>query len=112
MSNMQIFQYGENPVRTVVQDGEPWFVLKDVCEVLGLDTTQLKKVADRLESDEKGRNLIPTPGGAQESWIINESGLYNVILRSALNRMRSVRPRSSTAWGVSNTPHLQGCQSD
>nr|DAZ25533.1 MAG TPA: repressor domain protein [Caudoviricetes sp.] len=79
---MQTFNYDNNQVRTIMQDGEPWFVLKDVCEILGLDTKQLKKVADRLENDEKGRNLIPTPGGKQESWVINESGLYSVILRS------------------------------
>ena len=47
-----------------------------------MDSTQLKKVADRLEADEKGRTQITTPGGMQESWVINESGLYNVILRS------------------------------
>lgn len=82
MNDIQIFSYNSNEVRTIQRDGEPWFVLKDVCQILGMDTTQLKKVADRLEADEKGRNLIPTPGGEQESWIINESGLYNVILRS------------------------------
>lgn len=82
MNEMQIFNYQNKQVRTVEKDGEPWWVLKDVCEVLEMDTTQLKKVADRLEPDEKGRNLIPTPGGNQETWIINESGLYNVILRS------------------------------
>lgn len=82
MNEIQIFNYNSNEVRTIQRDGEPWFVLKDVCQILGLDTTQLKKVADRLEPDEKGRNLIPTPGGEQETWVINESGLYSVILRS------------------------------
>lgn len=82
MNDMQIFTYNSNEVRTVEMNGEPWFVLKDVCEVLGMDSTQLKKVADRLEADEKGRTQITTPGGMQESWVINESGLYNVILRS------------------------------
>lgn len=82
MNNMQIFKYENNDVRTVEMNGEPWFVLKDVCQVIGSDTTQLKKVADRLEPDEKGRTQITTPGGVQETWIINESGLYSVILRS------------------------------
>ena len=83
MNKVTIFKYEENkPVRIMNINGEPWFVLKDVCEVLGMDSTQLKKVADRLEEDEKGRTQITTPGGAQESWIISESGLYNVILRS------------------------------
>ena len=83
MDKVTIFKYEENkPVRIMNINGEPWFVLKDVCEVLGMDSTQLKKVADRLEEDEKGRTQITTPGGAQESWIISESGRYNVILRS------------------------------
>lgn len=82
MNNIQIFKYENNDVRTVEMNGEPWFVLKDVCAVLGMDTSQLKKVADRLEDDEKGRTQITTPGGMQESWVISESGLYNVILRS------------------------------
>lgn len=82
MNNIQIFKYENNDVRTVEMNGEPWFVLKDVCAVLGMDTSQLKKVADRLEDDEKGRTQITTPGGVQETWVINESGLYNVILRS------------------------------
>ena len=82
MSNIQVFKYQTNEIRIVEMNGEPWFVLKDVCAVLGMDSTQLKKVADRLEEDEKGRTQITTPGGKQESWVINESGLYNVILRS------------------------------
>ena len=82
MNDIQIFNYNSNEVRTVQHDGEPWFVLKDVCRVLGMDVSKLKQVADRLDGDEKGRCLVPTPGGEQETWIINESGLYNVILRS------------------------------
>lgn len=82
MANIQVFEYQNNKVRTVDVDGEAWFVLKDVCEILCMDTTQLKKVADRLDEDEKGRTLITTPGGMQETWIVNESGLYHVILRS------------------------------
>lgn len=80
MNEMQIFNYQNNEVRTVDLNGEPWFVLKDVCEVLGLGTPA--KVADRLDEDEKGVSQIHTPGGLQNVSIINESGLYNVILRS------------------------------
>lgn len=61
-------------------DGEAWFVLKDVCEVLHLGTTA--KVAERLDDDEKGMNQIHTPGGTQNVTVVNESGLYHVILRS------------------------------
>lgn len=80
MNKMQIFNYGEIPVRTILQNDEPWWVLTDVCQVLSLGSPH--KVANRLDLDEKGRNQIPTPGGNQEMTIINESGLYKVILRS------------------------------
>lgn len=82
MSNIQVFNYQSHEVRTVEQDGEPWFVLKDVCKVLAMDVSKIKQVSDRLDADEKGRYSVPTPGGVQETWVINESGLYNVILRS------------------------------
>ncbi len=82
MNNIQIFKYENNDVRTVELNGEPWFVLKDVCRVLAMDVSKIKQVSDRLDADEKGRYLVPTPGGVQETWVINESGLYNVILRS------------------------------
>lgn len=80
MNELQIFNYNDKQVRTVEKDGDVWWVLKDVCDILDLNSPH--KVAERLEEDEKGRNLIPTPGGDQEMAIINESGLYNVILRS------------------------------
>lgn len=81
MKELQIFNYKSNEVRTVEVDGEPWFVLKDVCDVLGLGSAH--KVADRLDKDE--RNQIPLTdslGREQETTIVSESGLYNVILRS------------------------------
>lgn len=80
MNDLQTFNYQSNEVRTIQKDGEPWFVLKDVCQILGLGTPA--KVAERLDPDEKGVNQIHTPGGKQEMTCINESGLYNVILRS------------------------------
>lgn len=81
MNDLQIFTYQQSTVRTVERDGEPWFVLKDVCDVLGIGSPH--KVADRIDEDE--RNQIPLTdslGRQQETTIINESGLYNVILRS------------------------------
>lgn len=80
MSDLQIFNYQSNEVRTIQENGEPWFVLKDVCQVLGIGNSRM--AADRLDPDEKGVSQIDTPGGKQEMTCINESGLYNVILRS------------------------------
>lgn len=81
MNNIQIFTYNSNEVRTIQKDGEPWFVLKDVCQVLGI--SHVKDTADRLDQDEVGQTeVIDSLGRKQTAGIINESGLYNVILRS------------------------------
>lgn len=80
MNGLQIFTYNGNEVRTVQKDGEPWWVLKDVCEVLGI--SKYRDTAARLEDDEREPIRVDTLGGAQEMLCVNESGLYNVILRS------------------------------
>lgn len=81
MNNLQSFSYENNEVRTVLIDGEPWFVLRDVCQVLGI--SHVKDTADRLDPDEVGQTeVIDSLGRKQTVTIINESGLYAVILRS------------------------------
>ena len=81
MSNIRIFNYNSVEVRTIQKDGEPWFVLRDVCNVLGLGTPA--RVAERLDTDEVSQtHITDSMGRQQETTIINESGLYNVILRS------------------------------
>lgn len=80
MSNIQIFNYQNNEVRTVELNGEPWFVLKDVCNILGVVND--RNVAARLDEDEKDVCQMDTLGGTQNVTVVNESGLYNVILRS------------------------------
>lgn len=80
MNGLQIFHYNGNEVRTIQKDGEPWWVLKDVCGVLSIGNA--RDVFNRLDDDEKGVDQIDTLGGKQNMQIVNESGLYNVILRS------------------------------
>ena len=81
MNEIQIFNYNSVEVRTIQNDGEPWFVLRDVCNVLGLGTPA--RVAERLDPDEVSQtHITDSMGRQQEMTIINESGLYNVILRS------------------------------
>ena len=80
MNNIQIFKYENNDVRTVEMNGEPWFVLKDVCKVLGI--SKYRDAAERLDDDERAPVRVDTLGGAQEMTAVNVSGLYNVILRS------------------------------
>lgn len=70
-------QFGQ--LRVVKDDnGEPWFVARDVCSALGLDHTAHR----RLDADEKGLTKVQTPGGVQTVTTINESGLYTLMVRS------------------------------
>ena len=59
MNDMQIFNYEEYPVQTILQDSEPWWVLVDVCRVL--DIKNSCDVANRLDEDEKGVGQTDTP---------------------------------------------------
>ncbi len=77
MNNLQIFNYKGNEVRTVEKDGITWWVLKDVCNIL--DIKNVTQMAQRLDEDERSMFNIGRQG---ETNIVNESGLYNVILRS------------------------------
>lgn len=74
------FSFSTQALRAVIIDGEPWFVAADVCGALALDDTS--KAVSRLDDDEKGTNTVRTPSGDQEMLIINESGLYSLILTS------------------------------
>jgi prophage antirepressor-like protein len=78
MNELQkVFNYGGNQVRTVVKDGEVWFVAKDVCEVIEIkNTTDALK---RLDDDERARFNLGRQG---ESNIVSEAGLYSLILGS------------------------------
>jgi len=67
-------------VRTMLRDGEPWFVAKDVCDVLGIANS--RDAVARLDEDEKGVGISDTLGGKQEVSIVNEFGLHQLILRS------------------------------
>lgn len=75
-----VFPLTNQETRIVDLDGNPWWVLRDVCEVLSIGNSRM--VAERLDDDEKGVSQIDTPGGLQNLTIINEAGLYSVILRS------------------------------
>lgn len=78
MTQLQIYNFEGSDVRAINKDGEPWWVLKDVCDVLELRNPTI--VASRLDEDEVTK--FDLGGLSGESNIINESGLYNVILRS------------------------------
>lgn len=75
-----VFNFNSAAVRTVVIDNEPWFSAADVCAVLGMKNH--REATRHLDDDEKGVISNDTPGGAQQISIINESGLYSLVLRS------------------------------
>ncbi|MCR1446894.1 Bro-N domain-containing protein [Clostridioides difficile] len=90
-NNLQIFKnndFGE--IRVIELNGEPWFVGKDVAETLGYKDTSdaLKR---HVDDEDKGLGEIPTPGGNQNMKIINESGLYSLILSSKLSTAKKFK---------------------
>jgi len=85
------FQFEKNPVRVVEDEaGNPWWVAKDVCEILGIQNPA-DMAAKNLDDDERSTAKIYTPGGMQEMIIISESGLYNLIIRSNKPEARPFR---------------------
>ena len=74
------FQFPAYQLRTVMRDGEPWFIAADVCEALDIGNN--RQAVTRLDDDEKGVTTTDTPSGEQQMTIINESGLYSLILTS------------------------------
>ena len=72
--------YKNSPVRIVEKGGEPWFVAKDVCDILALGNPRSSIAL--LDEDERGVHSMDTPSGKQEMGIISEAGLYSLILRS------------------------------
>lgn len=90
-NNVQVFNndvFGE--IRVVVREGEPWFVGKDVAEKLGYSNTR-KAIADHVETEDKGVTKCDTLGGAQRLTIINESGVYSLIMSSKLPQAREFK---------------------
>ena len=81
MNELQTFSFNNQPVRTVQVNNQPYWVLKDVCAVLGISNSRM--TAERLEDDEVSQtDIIDSLGRSQSTSVITESGLYAVILRS------------------------------
>lgn len=90
MNNLpQVFNFNGAQIRTIEKDDQPWFVLKDVCSVLDID--QVAGIKRRLSEDVISNHPLPTAGGLQQTTIINEDGLYDVILESRKPEARSFR---------------------
>ena len=83
MNEIQIFTGAFGTIRTVTLNNEPYFVGKDVADILGYNNSR-KAIADHVDDEDKGVTKCDTLGGVQELTVINESGLYSLILRSQL----------------------------
>lgn len=94
MNQIEIFkneEFGE--IRTVLINGEPWFVGKDVCKAFG-DTNYRRSLA-RVDDDEKGVSQITTLGGTQNMTILNESGLYSILFYMQPQKAKGVSQNDS-----------------
>ena len=84
MNDLQVFGFEGRNVRVVEKDGNPWWVLADVCEILSI--ANVSNVSDRLDDDEKNtlrlmEGITTDVTGNPNATVINESGLYSVIIR-------------------------------
>ena len=96
LAEIQVFENSEfGKVRTVRIDNETYFVGKDIAEILGFSNSR-KAIADHVDDEDKGVTNCYTPGGKQNVTIINESGLYSLILGSKLESAKKFKH-----WGTS-----------
>ena len=83
-NELQVFNNAElGSVRTTTINGEPFFVGKDVADILGYNNGR-KALIDHVDAEDKGVTKCDTLGGTQGLTVINESGLYSLILSSKL----------------------------
>lgn len=91
MNELQIFnnpEFGE--IRVIELNGEPWLVGKDVAEALGYKNPR-QALATNVDDEDRGVHSVDTPSGTQEMTIINESGLYSLVLSSKLPGAKKFR---------------------
>ena len=90
-NNIQIFkneQFGE--IRTIIKDNEPWFVGNDVAKVLGYSNYR-NSIGNHVDEEDKLRTQIEYAGQKREVTVINESGLYSLILSSKLPQAKEFK---------------------
>ena len=84
MEKVQVFKNEEfGSVRAIERNGEPWFIGKDMAEILGYTNTA-KAIRDHVDDEDKLTERIVLSGQNREAFLINESGLYSLILGSKL----------------------------
>ena len=89
MTALEVFDYADRQVRTVAVDGEVWFVLADICGVLGV--ANVGNVAARLDEADIRQTDISSGGQRRAVTIVSESGMYEVVIRSDKPEARRFR---------------------
>lgn len=89
MNELQVFAFNDHLVRAVQKDGEPWWVAKDVCDVLGLGN--ITETLRNLDEDELTSVILKSGGQDREMRLVSEAGLYNLIFRSRKDEARAFR---------------------
>ena len=91
MQQVMLFENKEfGEIRTLMIDGQPYFVGKDVAEILGYAEPR-SAVSKKVDDEDRGVAKMETPSGVQEMTIINESGLYSLILSSKLETAKKFK---------------------
>jgi len=86
---IQTFQFGDQPLRTVMVGGEPWFVAADVARLLGY--RMASDMTRRIDPEDRGTRSVRTPSGEQAMTVISEAGLYAAILGSQVPGAREFK---------------------
>lgn len=91
MNALKIFENSEfGKIQVIERNGEPWFIGKEVAEILGYSNHR-KALIDHVDDEDKGVTKRDTLGGKQNIVIINESGLYSLVLSSKLKKAKEFK---------------------
>lgn len=102
-NDISVIRFEGKKVRIVNCDGNPWFIAKDVCEVLELSNHSMTIAA--LDDDEKGVSLTYTPGGNQNMRTVSESGFCKLIARSRKATTAGTFAHRFTNWVFREVTH-------
>lgn len=83
MDEIQAFNFNDSEVRTILIEGTPYFIGKDITEILGYSNAS-KALIDHVDDEDKLNNETLSSVGQRGAWLVNESGLYSLILKSKL----------------------------
>lgn len=108
MNEMKVFNNAEfGKIRTLNRDGEPWFVGKDVATALGYSNAR-DAISKHVDTEDKGVAECDTLGGRQAVTVINESGLYSLILSSKLESAKRFKRWVTAEVRVTRTTKVTG----